>query len=308
MSQNEERVKRHHLVPRNYLRGWAGGDGRVKVLDVLTGQTFVSNVANVALQSNFFTFDTEEGPTDRFERMLSEVEGRAAPILERVRNCEWPISDDDRGDLANLIALQIARRPSFRKIQSEGVTKLMRMVGKMIAAHPDALRDRFRETEGRDPTEDELQRVAEALSSNFNANVPRNHWAEMFAIASECVEAIFAMRWTRAEAKGSEFVTGDEPFVPWKHPAAPAWTSAGLLTARLHTFPLCPRFCLMLDFVHNDQAVIVNPGDIAIILAKDQVDAVNLVTTVHADRHVIMRRDFDWSLPSGSDGSNRTSG
>ncbi len=287
--------KRHHVVPQSYLRAWTDEAGLLQVIDVEPRRTFQASTANVAVYSRFFTFDTTDGPTDEVERMLSELETRAAPILVRLAGGDWPLEDDDRAVVAELLTIQIARRPSFRVLQTTAIQQVYRMAGKMMAAHPDALAGRLSQEQGRAPTQDEVDAVARHLSSDFDVTVPRNHWLGVMAIVADLVNPIFDMQWTRLDVGHGEFLTTDEPFVPWKDPEAPAWTSAGLFTAECHTFPVSPRYCLRLRFLFEGDDLLRNPGDVSESVGRGAVAEINQTSVDHAFRHVVMRVGFDRS-------------
>ncbi len=197
--------------------------------------------------------------------------------------------------IANLLALQVARRPSVRDGQTAGVNEVMRMVGKMIASRPEAVRARLRVVLDRDPSDEEVSDTAIALSSDFMTILPRNEWAHLFEIASNFVQPIFDMMWTRLSApEGIEFVTADEPFAAWHEPDTSEWMSAGLLTAAFHTFPVSPSYCISLTLINDGITVVPNPGDSEIALDRGGVIGVNVATTQSAYRQVISRVSFDW--------------
>ena len=75
------RVKRSHIVPKFYLRGFSQGqDQRLWVGDLRSQKTHISNVRDAAVDTSFY--EEKVGPhEDNLEERLSKIESDAAPHL-----------------------------------------------------------------------------------------------------------------------------------------------------------------------------------------------------------------------------------
>ena len=53
--------KRHHYVPREYLRPFLGSDGRIRVYDLDNGNEFRTGVINAAVEAHFYDLEENGG-------------------------------------------------------------------------------------------------------------------------------------------------------------------------------------------------------------------------------------------------------
>lgn len=235
-------AKRHHLVPQFYLRRWADDRDQVFVVP-RDGKPHLSNIINAVVESGFYTVDVATGPTDEVETRLSEIEGQLAPAIARTVDGAWPISDEDRGALANFAALQLGRGWQLRSMLNEGTDKMIKLVAQMYASHPDALKAKIAEAQGREPSDEEVAEVARFMSSGeFNVRPHRNEAVlAAFETASKLVDPLFGMTWDVAVAEPSTcgFLTSDHPAALWRmEGTAPQWQGVGIATCDEITMPL----------------------------------------------------------------------
>lgn len=119
MTQTDGRKENQHSVPKMLLRNFAitpGADtAKVHVLDKSNSRTFVSNIRNVAAAFDFYVTEMA-GRVVNAERVLSELEGRAAGVMSKMManrsiTCLTP---EDREWWAIFCAVQFMRTQTVR--------------------------------------------------------------------------------------------------------------------------------------------------------------------------------------------------
>lgn len=153
--------KRHHYVPRSYLRNFANTSKQVAVYDVRRRREFRTHVKNVAVERGFYELrnelDAEEFDDDipeemlgrnRVEKWLSKVEGEAKSLLydlrrraisaHRMKGFYPTVPGKWREDLAYIVYLQYMRtreqRQRYRDFSESFQTAIARMI---TEASPD---------------------------------------------------------------------------------------------------------------------------------------------------------------------------
>ena len=107
--------KKHHYLPRHYLRGFTNGDNRFFVYDKKNDTIFVSSPDAAFFENNLNTVTSPTGETSDFlEDMYSEIEGRSWGSLDRVREStrETPIALLDRMHIFLFLLFLYWRLPS----------------------------------------------------------------------------------------------------------------------------------------------------------------------------------------------------
>src|SRR5690242_349243 len=84
------RPKRQHYVPKVHLRHFVGAApaNMIWTFDLVQSRWRTSTIDNTAVQSNFYSVETPEGPNDGLETLLS----RSRATLGSHTRCCWPIS------------------------------------------------------------------------------------------------------------------------------------------------------------------------------------------------------------------------
>jgi hypothetical protein len=108
-------ARRHHYVPRFYLRGFCNGDGLLFVVDAKTKKEFTTAPENVAAEKDFNRIDIEGVPPDAVEKAFANFEGEVAPALERIAKVGSFKDKNDRLLVLNLITLLAIRNPRKRE-------------------------------------------------------------------------------------------------------------------------------------------------------------------------------------------------
>jgi uncharacterized protein DUF4238 len=107
--------KRHHYVPRFYLKGFVGAKEKLFVVNRPTETTFRTAPDNVAGEHYFNRVEVDGIAPNAVEKMLAEFEGETAPALERIKAAKSLANEEDRAALVNLIAAVALRNPWRRE-------------------------------------------------------------------------------------------------------------------------------------------------------------------------------------------------
>lgn len=110
-------VNHSHIVPAGYLRQFALPDEQIKIVLTATGETVPARttVRNAGVRGGgHYNFETADGAiNDDFEtKTLQGIEDKAIPIFREISE-RWPLSGEDKVNLATFIGLQVVRGPRW---------------------------------------------------------------------------------------------------------------------------------------------------------------------------------------------------
>ena len=176
---------------------------------------------NTAVIGHFYTMEDPEGRR-RFEveAFLSEYEGKAKPVIEKLVAGDPELSEDERSDLSIFIALAATRTPDMVKSVRALNSETIKQVARIMFADVDQNYQRLRVDEkNAHASDDELRLQAELMvqmTRDEGIAVETNeHWAVGMAIEMALVAAPhFAGRHWRVVHRGSEklyFITSNAP-------------------------------------------------------------------------------------------------
>jgi len=242
------RAKRHHTVPRFYLRRFADDRDRLLRLDKRTAEAVQLRTKDATVVVDFYTITTDDGPSDVIERRLSEIESKAATALRRIEHGVDHFDVDDLAGLSNFIAIQATRGPEFRDALNKFTDEVIKKMMFLQSQYPESVRQMLRAATGQDPSEVELQQAIEMMSTGrFQAQMhPTASVSAMLEAAAPLVEIIAQMNWQMYSAPEPVFFTSDRPVSLWAEDSAGPFYGIGFLTADEITLPLDPYRCLML--------------------------------------------------------------
>lgn len=226
-------AKRHHYVPRCYLKNFAvirkKGRYQVQVFDRTSGKAFAAAIENVAVEKDFNRIEIEGIQPDTFESAMSKIEGEVAPALCRTIEAATFCSDDDRALILNLVGLLALRNPRWR----ESVRDFHERVAKAIMDISLSSKERW-ETEHRkakeagyldsDPkvTYEEMKKFVD--DGQFKVTVPTERHIELEMGGLEAVlPHLFERKWIflKASKDSGGFITCD-------HPVRLIWSNRGM--------------------------------------------------------------------------------
>jgi Protein of unknown function (DUF4238) len=210
---NKPRVRRSHVVPKFYLRGFCEADTeRVWVGDIRTQKIYHAHIAKIAVVKDFYVAENGENEDDLEER-LSRIESNAAPELRGFLAGKSEISPD----LGRLIAWLAARTVWLRRVTQE-----------TFPAYLQANREALRKFAGSEKRPFEFERLSfgdreqitliEALERindpAWRICVTQDQHLDVIRLQAHLfrAERFPNMKWVRATApSGYHFVTSDRP-------------------------------------------------------------------------------------------------
>lgn len=280
--------RRHHTVPRLYLRPFAVGD---QVLMRRRGSTAdeARNIATVAFTRDFYGFTVDGVRATTVETWLDRnIEGPAAPALRRILDGQWPPSDEDRTAIASFAAFQLLRTPLVRAFMHQ----IDRSVAPLLWS-AEVLTQTLKQVELTD--DEKLQVVAKARTRTpAELTEPadtKTMLRTMIREADQNVPRLAGRGWSLLRSDGPVLVTSDNPvakFFPTRPPAG--FTGLAPDDAELH-LPLSPDTLLVFE---RDGAA-AQPGPAG--LSEEMTAVANRGQALGADQAVFRRADTPW--PAG---------
>jgi Protein of unknown function (DUF4238) len=224
--------RRHHTVTAGYIGRFARR-GRV-VVHRTNGSTLEIGPSAVGFQTDYWGSDARE-----VEQAFSMTESAALRILRRLDD-RWPLSKEDRGVLAEFVAIHVIRTPAFGAFAR--------------FTSGQALDEAVREQAARhEVAEDELAAAAQAMRSQ------RFHVATLLGQVGRVGSAFGSMQWNLVRFDQNSLITSDQPVVAlpqrgtFVSPASSV-PASGLLNAMEVIFPLDPRQLLLMTWAEQPDA------------------------------------------------------
>ena len=286
--------KRHHFLPQFYLRRFAssGARGRIWTYDSLFGTVRASGVKNTAYETHLYSVPREDGTrTDEFEDALADIEGRAAPVLDKLLRNE-SVQGQERADLSSLFALMVVRTDSFRRQYAEVSLGMTQLLLSTTAAHDVAFNSLINklEEEFGDVSGHHKKKLREGMldPDRFGFVVNKAWTLNALRVHDALAPVFYRMNWTILNAKSPHyFVTGDNPVVKLLPDRfSKSFYGGGYADKRIEvTLPLSPERCLVTHW--NNE--LPSESDITPAAVKD----LNRVRAMHAERFLFAdRQDF----------------
>ena len=114
---NKPVARRHHYVPRCWLRGFtetSENDGRLWVTDFSRRAQWPSSPANAGHIRDFYRLGEDAPDPVAVETFFGTLETNAAPILRSIDAERRPPNSDELDVLLEFMAYQFVRLPAFR--------------------------------------------------------------------------------------------------------------------------------------------------------------------------------------------------
>lgn len=113
-------ARRHHVVSKFYLRGFADEAEQVMRHPLAPGSKFVPvGIGNATVRKDFYTLQGDGVEPDAFETAMAELEAASAPAFERLIAGGQLMSHQDRYLVATWIALHYLRSEATRRAGEE---------------------------------------------------------------------------------------------------------------------------------------------------------------------------------------------
>jgi len=304
-------MAKHHFVPQFYLKGFvdpSSQDSRnpyLWIVDLQNGTVKRRGPENVANIAGFYQWEELGDGIPSVEKLLSQVESRAAPVISRLRediSSMFPMSMQDRLDVSFFLGCQLARTPSSRKL----VENSMQVWGQdricELVQDEEWLRQRLKGSV-EDPSDDGSRLTAERIRRDFLEGRlvvrprPDHVLGATLELAHKYAEMIFIeMYWLfLLVEREASLLTSDHPVFTGK---AQQMSSGGRrIPEHEIAFPISPSGLLLL---HQYERLRVVEGIDALV--GDRVDKVNHITLRNANRYVFCSSEQQgkWALETSA--------
>ncbi|WP_052207107.1 DUF4238 domain-containing protein [Sinomonas humi] len=120
--------RKHHTVPKFYLKGFANDAGRIGTVRLTGKHRFVQPIGDASTQKDFYATPGHDDGPDAFERQLSAMEADASKVIRKIADKGvWPLTTDDRDTLVVFLTLQFLRGPDRRRKMEQMMSVMTRM-------------------------------------------------------------------------------------------------------------------------------------------------------------------------------------
>jgi hypothetical protein len=219
------RPKRHHLVPRFYLRRFAINDQIQMVTRDLPRKSFVTSIDNALVQKEFYSIDTDEGRQPVIEHFFAEkIEPGAARALRRmVDEGHFPPPAGVREAFSLFLAFQFVRGAATRAALLNLYEAVAKKMGSLMT--PEMAREQLRDSEGTDPSDEDVHGLVEFARDTDAYRVTMSHENNLhldmaFRVACDFVPYFANRRWQLSppttEGPGIAEITGTQEPTRWR--------------------------------------------------------------------------------------------
>jgi|SRR3989338_10145213 len=201
--------KRHHTVPKCYLRNFTDADGFLWVLDA-KDRIFNTKPENVLVENNFYRLTLKNGDKSLYvEDTLAGIEGDYAAIYENKMSKDLFLTDEERVVVAVFIA-SLYLRTAPHRASMRGMF--------------ESLRGSMQEWKKQFQTLPAERRIAAATPSRgdgitigdldkYLENYDEEHSVDVLKHLPHVAQLVFNMKWSIWKNDGRNFVTSDDPLV-----------------------------------------------------------------------------------------------
>jgi hypothetical protein len=241
MRKKPNPARRHHVVSKFYLRGFADSRQQIMRRQLDSDTAALRPISNAAVRNDFNTLNVEGLAPDHFEKELGTLEG-AAGMAFRVclGDQQWPLPPDHRLALAEWIAVQYLRGEDKRAMAADLYRTWQET--EVAPASTGELRDMLGVPPWVPDSEVETIRARVlAPDAQFDRHV---HLSSISTIMERAVPAVLLRPWTQFTFTWDALGTADVPVV--RIPGPDATGPVGLGDAAELYVPLTSRAGLYL--------------------------------------------------------------
>ncbi|MBI2914090.1 MAG: DUF4238 domain-containing protein [Chloroflexi bacterium] len=295
-AQTQAQPKRHHFVPKFYLRHFADNKRRVRMYTRgHKRKPIIVSVSNAAVESGLYTVLEESGDeSQKVEGLLSLIEGQAKSAIDRILKGRFPPDLEDRSALALFMALQMLRTPEQHRQYEAMVDYTQKVL--LEGWTPEYARERL-EQASMEPTHEAVAQIMDVVENpdKYRFVPHKNEQIRiMLSVATNIAPVIAARSWLLGQCKTASFITSDHPVVWWSEPTEMSrYVGTGVGNAQEVHFPLDRHHALMLAL----------PGslpELVMAAAADNVLFVNWLVAEYSYRWIYQHPDdepLDFLIP-----------
>lgn len=282
-------ARRHHVVSKFYLERFADESHMVMRVPLGGGESRPVPTRSATVQRDFYGVEREGVEPDVFENALAGLEAPAAAAMRRLVDEEiWPISDEDRYDIACWIALQHTRSVATRTAGEE----MYRAIAKLEVGTSTTSELRVKLGRAPETSDDQIETLrARMLATAETFEVDHhNHLELMLESLEGTTNLVFFRRpWVLTKWTRQGLATSDTPVILGPSAAEGFFGGGGpsIGMASELLLPLGRRALLMMGELSSDREDYL--GVSTALIAK----RVNRYTLMNARREAFHHPDDD---------------
>ncbi|HMJ41342.1 MAG TPA: DUF4238 domain-containing protein [Pseudolabrys sp.] len=289
-------ARRHHYVPKCYLKSFSLNNGRNKkfqllVFDAASKKRFVTASENVALERDFNTIDLDGHPPDAFENAMASVESEISSAVAHIVETKPLASENDRTLLLNLIGLLHVRNPRLREITRSFRERVAQRILDIALSSREMWDSQMKKAKNAgamaQDADTDYDKMKKSYSpANYKIEIPsEEHVRSEMDTFNHALPFLFERKWVLVKAPE------DSPgFVTCDHPVSLTWSEPqfGRIPLGLRTkgteifFPISPNLAVVGAFELENGEADFN---------DEQVASSNGTTILNAHRQVYAGRD-----------------
>lgn len=254
--------RRHHIVPRFYLEGFAE-QGQLGVVMLPGKRRFTQSTRTAATINDFYLIGSTKHPdAATFEQMLSEFESLASGVFRTLAGGTWPLNREDREVLGVFMAVQFLRGPDHRRQMTEIRRQMIRLTAQFGG------RERFARTltsktkvDLPDEEVDELWQLSTRAEGPPITVSAQDHGRELTDMLPKLLKYFLGRPWALVTFGRRHLITSDAPVTLVPRRDAQEWEGVGLMTAGAILFPAS----------RTQGLVLADPIPISTVVSVDEV-------------------------------------
>lgn len=244
--------RRHHLVPRWYLKRFATAKDKIGVLDRGAQKRYVATVRKVGAEVGFYDVEAEGLPRDAVEQLLGHVEAPASAATRKLTTSgPMCLSAKERSSVALFVATQSLRgadRRDFADAISDAMGK-----AHFVGASEATLRREYELVAGEESSEADFLAWRDWIRDTDNYRIKEKGVVPRLIVEHAAPYAAFLSAeysWAVVRFPLPALITCDVPVGLWREPGDPPWMGVGMATADEVRVPLDPSHVLVLRGKH----------------------------------------------------------
>jgi hypothetical protein len=238
-------AKKHHYVPKFYLRKYATDAGQISTVRLPGGRWYTSSITDTGSENRFYTIPQNTVNPESLEEAFGEIENAAAPVLRDIELGGWPLSLDDRVAVAAFVTMQALRGPDQRRLMNSLQVEVLDRESRYVAEHGATQWFADHGVHADEKLAAEAWRLLIRADEPFVEIDAAFHAGQIAKQAETVLPHLLARRWHLVKFDVPSLITSDAPVSlndvrdgrpgPW-----------GLLNAPTISFPLSRRMALLL--------------------------------------------------------------
>ncbi|MBL9028955.1 MAG: DUF4238 domain-containing protein [Caedimonas sp.] len=239
-------TKRNHFLPILYLKGFENKKAELWCYDKQNHKTYCGTSKSLGLENKLYHPEPPASPNKYEDFLSNKVESPAAPILEELRNKNFPADEEKRQSLALFFVSLLERTPSSIDHSQKQSNDEMSLIAQQLVRKPyGAIEKRFFSEE------DYKELRKNVLNGKIKISSTRDFVLYNMWLRLGCSFFIARMRWVLVESSSEDFITSDNLSTIYTPYYNGGFYGVGFVTAGSRVFiPLSGRLLLM---IANDE-------------------------------------------------------